>query len=205
MGNFKHWFKDSWLNRHVISAIKHPERFIFLKKYPFWKTRNVWTGKFAGYDVSMYEWIPDGWRKAFGEQLTQDIVKAFKEDKIPKRKWCKNLQWQDIKEKYGTLRFYAVTTEKIQDVFEKYECLSMAYCINCGEPSKYITGYWVEYLCEGCFDQRGYSDKTKAKKQCRLSKKYLPVYTRYENGVAHQYTPKDLWGIDLLKMWGLKK
>lgn len=65
-------------------------------KYPFLKSRNVWTDKFLGYGDTLYEWIPDGWRKAFGKQLIKDLRKALKQDGI-----LKDFRFHQIKEKYG--------------------------------------------------------------------------------------------------------
>ena len=50
------------------------KNFFFCLRYPFWKSRNVWTGKFCGYSSTSYDWIPEGWRKAFGKELSKDIT-----------------------------------------------------------------------------------------------------------------------------------
>lgn len=204
--NFKDWFKDTRAYRYILSAIAHPKTFFFLKKYPFWKSYNVWTRKFTGWAYSLYEWIPDGWRKAFGEKLTEDIVEALKADRIPKRKWTEALQFQDIKEKYGTLRLYATTTEKVQQVLNKYECLSQGYCINCGKPARYTTLCWVEYLCEDCF-AKGYGAMNYKPDGRRLTKEDIPTYYHYdyETKEETESTPLTQWGIDLEKIWGLKE
>ena len=198
---FKYWFTDRWLYRYILSAILHPKKFIFLTKYPFWKSYNVWTRRFSGFDHSMYEWIPDGWRKVLGPGLTVDIVEALEKDNIPKRKWTDALQWTDIKQKYGTLRLNASTTERIQQVLYKYECASMGYCENCGKPARYITHGWISYLCEDCFKEcvEKYGDGGE-----RLTAEDLPTYYTYKDGVETSYTPLERWGIDLEKMWGLK-
>ena len=47
-----------------------------VKKYPFLLPRNRWTGKVPKeYDYSYTELddMPDGWRKAFGEQMCEEI------------------------------------------------------------------------------------------------------------------------------------
>lgn len=134
------------------------KNFFFCLKYPFWKSYNVWTGKFCGYNFTEYNTIPYGWRKAFGKQLSKELKHVIKEEK--ERIWQKThtrakardlLCWEQIKEKYGTLRLYAATTEKIHKVLYKYEEMSKHYCINCGRPAEYETSGWIEYLCENCF------------------------------------------------------
>lgn len=146
----KHYFKDSWFYRYIWSAVTHPKNFFFLCKYPFWKMRNVWTRKFVGYDYTEYECIETGWRKAFGKELTADIVKALKSDGIPKRKWEENVYWEQIKEKWGSLCLYCVTTEKVLDALDKYERMSKDYCMLCGKPAKYMTLGYTTYICEDC-------------------------------------------------------
>lgn len=119
------------------------------------KVYNVWTGDFCGYGFTEYDYISEGWRKAFGKQLLKDIKKAYKLDKkdYPKLKYKTALHWLQIKSKYGTLRLYADATQRIREVLLKYEALSSSYCEVCGNPSKYVTDGWIEFLCEDCFGQ----------------------------------------------------
>lgn len=196
---FKYWFHDSAIYRHFLSAIIHPKNFMFLNRYPFWKMRNIWVqpGRFCGYDSSMYDWIPEGWRKAFGKDLTHDIANALEADGIRRGKWSECLQWQDIKEKYGGLRLYASTTDKVQEVLSRYECLSIGYCINCGKPARYITSGWIEYICEDC-------ERANPKEaDDRLTAGDIPHYYTYESGKEVEETPLERFGINLRKIWGL--
>ena len=51
-----------------------------VEKYPFLLPRNRWTGNVpADYDYSYTELdaMPDGWRKAFGEQMGQEIAEEL--------------------------------------------------------------------------------------------------------------------------------
>lgn len=125
----------------------------FTLKYPFWKSRNVWTGKFSGYKFTWYDDIPEGWQKAFGKQLSEDIKKAFKKAKKHDKKltWKKAISFQQIKEKWGYLCLYASAVSEIREVLDKYEKLSIDYCIICGKPSEYCTEGWISYLCKSCF------------------------------------------------------
>lgn len=139
-----------------ISFLWHPINFFFLLKYPFMRSRNVWTGKFSGYKYTMYDEIPDGWKKAFGRQMLKDIKKAGKASRRRLHKhwsWKAMLQWSQIKEKYGSLRLYASTTEEIYEVLEHYESISEDYCINCGKPSEYMTSGWIVPLCGECMEK----------------------------------------------------
>lgn len=201
MNKLRYWFEDTAFYRHFWSAVTHPRNYLFCRKYPFWKSRNVWTGRFSGYQFTMYEWIPDGWRKAFGPQLTEDIAAALKADGIPKRKWCKNLQWEDIKEKYGDLRLYAATTERVQEVLSKYGCLSIGYCINCGRPARYITRGYILYICDQCASHYECKDDNLD----RLTAEDIPHYYTYDgNGGEIEETPIERFGIDFSELWGLE-
>lgn len=204
VSKIRYKFIDTWLYRWVISAFRSPKTFFFLKRYPFWRVYNVWTRKFLGWDSSMYDWIPNGWRNAFGKALTEDIVDAFERDRIPKRRWTEALQWQDIKEKYGTLRLYAATTEKVQQVLDKYECLSYAYCEECGKPARYVTDGWVSYLCEDCFNAEHHGQRYSGR---RLTEDDVPRYYHYDGDTKeeHMTDPMTRWGIDLGKIWGAKE
>lgn len=156
--------KNSSFIAHI-SFLWHWKNFFFLLKYPFYKVYNRWSGEFCGYGFTEYDSIPLGWQKAFGKQLSQDILKAGKESRKKLHKhypWKKLLRWEEIKEKWGGLRLYASATEEILAVLEHYEDISSEYCISCGKKARYTTSGWVEYLCEDCFDaylrERNFSD-----------------------------------------------
>lgn len=137
------------------------KNFFFCLKYPFWRSRNVWTGKFTGYSCTWYDDIAEGWKKAFGKQLSDDIKAAFKEDKKknPKLKWKDALHWQQIKEKWGSLCLYASTTENIFNVLHYYEKISDGYCFACGKPAHYMTRGYILPLCEECFNRHNKNNK----------------------------------------------
>jgi hypothetical protein len=204
VSKIRYKFIDTWLYRWVLSAFRSPKTFFFLKKYPFWRGYNVWTRRFLGWGNSMYDWIPKGWKKAFGSDLTKDIAAALRADGIPKRKWTKALQWTDIKEKYGTLRLYADTTDKVQRVLDKYECLSCGYCELCGKPARYVTDGWISYLCEDCFNEEHQGYKRSGS---RLTKEDIPLYYHYDAKTKEETrsTPLENWGIDIEEIWGLKE
>lgn len=82
----------------------------------------------------------DGWKKII-EDLCREVNKANKD-----------LIVVQIKEKFGTLRFY--TTYETDEVFElirKAEKLSESTCENCGKEGKtqQIRG-WYFTACENC-------------------------------------------------------
>lgn len=119
-------------------------------KYPFLYPRNVWTGKkvFTFYEYTMFDFMPKGWRKAFGLTFCEELKEAL--HKLPKDE-LKSFWIYDIKEKYGTLRISCTWyTKEIDDVISKYEKLSQKTCINCGKPAEVITRGWISPYCKEC-------------------------------------------------------
>lgn len=128
----------------ITSIIKKIKNYFFCLKYPFYKNRNVWTDKFLGYSMTRYEDIPEGWRKAFGKQLSEDLRKQLKKDKQ-----LHTFRFSQIKEKWGKLRLYTFgCSEECWDIIRKYEALSKKYCIYCGKPATHKTTGYVLYLCK---------------------------------------------------------
>lgn len=57
-----------------------------------------------------------------------------------------------VKEKYGTLRFYMTfETKEITDLIEDAEALSSQTCDNCGSFGKMRDKGWLEVKCDDCF------------------------------------------------------
>jgi hypothetical protein len=57
-----------------------------------------------------------------------------------------------VKEKYGTLRFYmTLETDEITALIEDAEALSSQTCESCGSSGKMRGVRWMEVKCEECF------------------------------------------------------
>ena len=54
-----------------------------------------------GYGYTWYDDIPEGWRKAFGKQLSKELKKKKKKDNQ-----LKTFRFSQIKEKHGSLCIY---------------------------------------------------------------------------------------------------
>jgi hypothetical protein len=60
-----------------------------------------------------------------------------------------------VKEKYGTLRFYmSCETDEITDLIHEAEALSSQTCENCGAPAKMRVKRWIEVKCDTCFNTK---------------------------------------------------
>ena len=60
-----------------------------------------------------------------------------------------------IKEKYGTLRFYmSCETDEIIDLISDTEALSSQTCESCGAPARMRGFRWVETKCDKCWENK---------------------------------------------------
>ena len=119
------------------------------ERYPFLVPSNRWTGKVVeGFDYSYTELdaMPDGWRKAFGEAMCEEIMNELKESNA-----LEGYRITQIKEKYGSLRWYSnYFTDGLRKIIGKYETLSRHTCIDCGAPATVVTTWWISPYCDGC-------------------------------------------------------
>ena len=92
--------------------------------------------------------MPDGWRKAFGEMMCEEIYNA-----LVKCDGLDDYMILDIKEKFGMLRWTdAPSYEEVEKIIDKYSVLSENICMICGKPDVPITGdVWFYPLCEKCY------------------------------------------------------
>lgn len=190
--------------------IKIIKNFFFCLKYPFYKSYNRFTGKFCGYSFTEYDQIDYGWQKAFGRQMSEEIKRVglkYKRSTSKHIKWKDIIRWYDIKEKYGSLVLCANHIPELGDVLAKYELLSMCYCRYCGKPTRYITGGWVNYLCEECTKKVcEYNElKLSGKDYRRLTKSDKPVICKLNS--EGNFVEVDLsakYGINFEDLWELK-
>ena len=133
------------------------------KRYPFLRPRNrfddiiMWEHpKWNWHYCKPYEWteldaMPEGWRKAFGKQMCEEIREALIEDN-----YLYKYRIAQIKEKYGSLRWYDCgSSKKVQDIINKYENLSIRTCICCGRPATKISLGWISPWCDNCAKRMG--------------------------------------------------
>lgn len=60
-----------------------------------------------------------------------------------------------VKEKYGTLRFYLSSeTDTMAAIICKAEMRSALTCEHCGKPGKRRGEHWISTLCEDCSDKK---------------------------------------------------
>ena len=128
------------------------------KRYPFLIPRNRWTDKlmwdktdkyFMPYSYTELDAMPDGWRRAFGVEMCEEIRKE-----LVKYNYLDKYRIAQIKEKYGGLRWYDFgipRDSKIWEIIDKYTELSHHTCMICGRPAEtFSEGYWLYTLCDKC-------------------------------------------------------
>lgn len=120
-----------------------------VRRYPFLLPRNKETGEVPDdYDFSYTELdnMPEGWRKAFGEQMCEEIADVLTEEGL-----LYDYRIVQIKEKWGSLRWYdSGATTAIYKIVSKYEKLSSRICVKCGAPATKITTGWIMPVCDEC-------------------------------------------------------
>ena len=141
-------------------------RFVYaLSPVQFDKTRQEGSGT----EGDPYRWIVVG--KAPRNPLSRLASKLLRRhDPSDYSNWTARLQrngfkvfvrWPNtglaavqVKEKYGTLRFYCGGTETIQKYICLAERLSSVTCEDCGEPGKRNDSGWLRTQCDACRNKR---------------------------------------------------
>ena len=101
------------------------------------------------YEYTELDDMPDGWRKAFGEQLCADVKDALLDE--GGEKLLDEYRVEQIKEKFGYLHWYGnFTTRRLETILEKYEVLSEHTCISCGKPATKMSKGWISPYCDDC-------------------------------------------------------
>ena len=62
-----------------------------------------------------------------------------------------NVEFSQIKEKFGTLRVYANGIDSyVEGLIAMAEAMSSNICERCGNPGKVRNRGWIQTLCDGC-------------------------------------------------------
>ena len=90
--------------------------------------------------------VGDGWYNLL-RNLSLELYEALDKEEI------EDISILQIKEKFGTLRYYAsCTSNKAEDIIQKYEDLSGDTCEDCGNVGDIAkqSGGWVRTICKSC-------------------------------------------------------
>ena len=117
----------------------------------------------AAFDWKSHPWARDvgpGWAKVIQPLVDYAIVH--------------DLRISQIKEKFGTLRFYSALDDTLDKMIEEAEKLSSETCEACGAPGRVRhTGWWL-CLCDACED-REVADGARAKDESRSEEDWSPA------------------------------
>lgn len=155
-----------------------------VSKYPFLQMRKFDDTPIPG--GNYLDGMPPGWIKAFGRQMCEDFAKAATEDGVA----LDYLRIIDVKEKYGSLRWYWGRTDKskkLERITTLYEEVAAAFCAKCGAHPVMMTRGYILPLCEKCWEKW---KEHSLSEDIREFKPEFPVVTssRTENGVTVEET-----------------
>ena len=129
------------------------KNWILCGKYPFLIPKYEWNGEIIedyDYISTNLDDMPDGWRKAFGEMMCEEI-----KQELVRCNYLNEYRILQIKEKYGELRWYDNGTPidcKVPEIIDKYSILSQNICIICGKPDvPIINNGWISPYCKKCY------------------------------------------------------
>lgn len=113
-----------------------------MSEIPIMERKLTWpTGYQTGIDQALRQ-VGPGWAKLVGD-LIEDLFAAGWDGRI-----------QQIKEKFGSLRFYARTrTDEQQMLIDAAAEKSSVTCEKCGEPGQIRPGGWIVCLCLACHER----------------------------------------------------
>lgn len=119
-----------------------------IRKYPWLKLQDPYEQP-DDEPITFFDWIPQGWAIAFGEQLCEDIDAAIKKEGFENE-----FQITEAKEKYGALELYfSHASQDLNAIARRYRAVSETICCVCGtiHGVKMITRGWVSPYCKECY------------------------------------------------------
>ena len=123
-------------------------------RYSWLIPANRWTGKVVdnyNYEYTELDNMPEGWRRAFGRQMCEELDREIKTWSIHDQE---NFHITDIKEKWGFLHFYTnFGSKELYEIINKYAELSKTICIHCGHTASWITRGWYMPVCNRCANE----------------------------------------------------
>lgn len=105
------------------------------------------------YKCTWLDAMPDGWRKAFGEMMVEEI-----DNELRKHDFVDKFEILEVKEKYGELRMYCGgAPREVHRIIQKYEVISRNVCMVCGKPDVHIReDGWIWPQCRECYEKDDY-------------------------------------------------
>ena len=121
-----------------------------IKRYPFLKIKGWNASEPGDFNSTWLDCMPVGWRKTLGiplcEELREEIIKIDSS-------LLNEYRVSQVKEKYGTLRWYADSySDQMDDIITKYYDISQYTCVVCGRINVPIfDDGWISPFCIECY------------------------------------------------------
>ena len=136
---------------------------ILIWRYPFLLCRNRFSDEACEFDASPFDHseldaLPNGWLAAFGLEICEDLRTLLLSSS--NRNAIYEYRIEQIKEKFGTLRWYDGNVpqdvdEAVFALIEVYEGISSQVCIGCGSSNGIgCSGGWISHTCGECYADR---------------------------------------------------
>ena len=173
-----------------------------IKKYCWLIPRSVWSGKKLKdyeYDYTEYDCLGEGWQKAFGKLLLEDI-----DQELRKYNYRDKYRIYEVKEKYGQMRWY--DNGGAGEATTKYEYISENVCYFCGKPDTAMTNLgWILPVCPKCYEKKwrrgskfGYEEVI-SDENPRISDSYSITRFSQDGNETIEYSIKDT--ADKIRHW----
>ncbi len=121
-----------------------------IRRYPFLQIMGWNPSEPSDFNSTLLDCMPVGWRKTLGiplcEELREEILRIDPS-------LLKKYKVSQVKEKYGTLRWYADSySVQMDDILTKYEDISQYTCVVCGKINVPIfDDGWISPFCIECY------------------------------------------------------
>jgi len=129
-------------------------------------------------DVSNYEWQLERYNKT-DEEIAEDIAKVGEDSSIVPHlqrppEPPSQLVASQVKEKYGTLRFYANGgSDEDEGVISMAESMSGRTCEICGNPGRCNDGGWISCRCQRCLELMNLETEERMKEFERINEELV--------------------------------
>ena len=153
----KFWNATAWdAYAHKLGLTKVSNAMLCVR-YPFlvpWHSfikddQLIHWGDEGEFSRTVFDNIPAGWAYRFGLEICEDLRNQAYDENANIWTWrmC-NMRIDQIKEKFGGLRWYGTEYGKGSKLIDAYEQISYSVCINCGKAANTrVTGGWVSPYC----------------------------------------------------------
>ncbi len=121
-----------------------------IKRYPFLEIKGWNSSEPSDFNSTLLDCMPVGWRKTLGIPLCEELREEIL---IIDSSLLNKYRVSQVKEKYGTLRWYAGSySEQMEDILTKYEDISQYTCVVCGKINVPIfDDGWISPFCRECY------------------------------------------------------